>query len=152
MLLFRHEGKTSSIPPPAGGLTAAIVVVAWRRKEYHVVAAVEEHELQTTETKRRPGLKRLLETTHLELDGKLFVNTQQTPTWRANCRRFGPGGSLDRRVNCRRVSQPRWVGARQSTKGGGGGTAKGKPATFVLSCAQVGCACSRGVTSVREGE
>jgi hypothetical protein len=34
------------------------------------------------------------------------------------CRRFDPGGSLDRRVNCRRVSQPRWVGARQSTKGG----------------------------------
>jgi hypothetical protein len=29
-----------------------------------------------------------------------------------------PGGSLDRRVNCRRVSQPRWVGARRSTKGG----------------------------------
>jgi hypothetical protein len=35
-----------------------------------------------------------------------------------NCRRFDPGGSLDRRVNCRRVSQPRWVGARRSTKGG----------------------------------
>ena len=33
------------------------------------------------------------------------------------CRRFDPGGSLDRRVNCRRVSQPRWVGARRSTKG-----------------------------------
>jgi hypothetical protein len=60
----------------------------------------------------------LLETTHLELDGKLFVNTQQAPTWRANCRRFDPGGSLDRRVNCRRVSQPRWVGARRSMKGG----------------------------------
>jgi hypothetical protein len=45
MLLFRHVGKTSSIPPPAGGLTAAIVVVARRRKEYHVVAAVEGHEL-----------------------------------------------------------------------------------------------------------
>jgi hypothetical protein len=59
-----------------------------------------------------------METTHLELDGKLFVNTQQAPTWRANCRRFNPGGSLDRRVNCRRVSQPRWVGARQSTEGG----------------------------------
>jgi hypothetical protein len=29
---------------------------------------------------------------------------------------------------------------------------KGKPAAFVLSCAQVGCACSRGVTSVRVGE
>jgi hypothetical protein len=36
----------------------------------------------------------------------------------SNCRRFDPGGSLDRRVNCRRVSQPRWVGARRSTKGG----------------------------------
>jgi hypothetical protein len=118
MLLFRHEGKTSSIPPPAGGLTVAIVVVVRRRKEYHVVAAVEGHELQTPETKHRLGLKRLLETTHLKLDGKLFVNTQQAPTWRANCRRFDPGGSLDQRVNCRRVSQPRWVGARRSTKGG----------------------------------
>jgi hypothetical protein len=98
MLLFRHGGKTSSISPPAGGLTAAIVVVAQRRKEYHVVAAVEGHELETPETEQCPRLKRLLETTHLELNGKLFVNTQQTPTWRANCRRFDPGGSLDRRV------------------------------------------------------
>jgi hypothetical protein len=119
MLLFRHVGKTSSIPPPAGGLTAAIVVVARRRKEYHVVAAVEGHELKTPETKHRPGLERLLETTHLELDGKLFVNTQQAPSWRANCRSFDPRGSLDRRVNCCRVSQPRWVSARRSTKGGG---------------------------------
>jgi hypothetical protein len=103
MLLFRHEGKTSLIPPPAGGLMAAIVAVARRRKEYHVVAAVEGHELQTPETKLRSGPKRLRETTHLELDGKLFVNTQQAPTWRANGRRFDPGGSLDRRVNCRRV-------------------------------------------------
>jgi hypothetical protein len=95
MLLFRHEGKTSSIPPLTGGPTAAIVVVAWWRKEYLVVAAVERHELQTPETKHRPGLKRLLETTHLELDGKLFINTQQAPTWRANCRRFDLGGSLD---------------------------------------------------------
>jgi hypothetical protein len=61
------------------------------------------------------------------------------------CRRFDPGGSLDRRVNCRRVSQPRWVGARRSTKGGKETGKKGKPATFVLSCAQVGCACSRGL-------
>jgi hypothetical protein len=117
MLFFRHVGKTSSIPSPAGGLTAAIVAVARRRKEYHVVAAVEGHELKTPETENRPGLERLLETTHLELDGKLFVNTQQAPTWRANCRRFDPGGSLDRRVNCRRVSQPRWVSTRRSTKG-----------------------------------
>ena len=118
MLFFHHAGKTSSIPPPAGGLSAAIVVVARRWKEYHVVAAVEGHELKTPETEHRPGLERLLETTHLELDGKLFVNTQQAPTWRANCRRFDPGGSLDRRVNCRRVPQPRWVGARRSAKGG----------------------------------
>jgi hypothetical protein len=118
MLFFRHVGKTSLIPLQAGGLTTAIVAVARRRKEYHVVAAVEGHELKTPETEHRPGLKRLLETTHLELDGKLFVNTQQAPTWHANCRRFDPGGSLDRRVNCRRVSQPRWVSARRSTKGG----------------------------------
>jgi hypothetical protein len=77
MLLFRHVGKTSLILPPAGGLTAAIVVVARRRKEYHVIAAVKGHELKTPETKHHPGLDRLLETTHLELDGKLFVNTQQ---------------------------------------------------------------------------
>jgi hypothetical protein len=101
-LFFRHVGKTLLIPPPAGGLTAAIV--ARRRKEYHVVAAVEGHELKTPETENRPGLERLLETTHLELDGKLFVNTQQALTWRANCQRFDPGGSLDRRVNCRHVS------------------------------------------------
>jgi hypothetical protein len=118
MLIFRHAGKTSSISPPADRLTVAIAVVTRRRKEYHVVAAVEGHELETPETEQRPGLERLLETTHLELDGKLFVNKQQAPTWRANCRRFDPGGSLDRRVNCRCVSQPRWVGVRWNTKGG----------------------------------
>jgi hypothetical protein len=117
MLLFHHVGKTPSIPPPIGGLTAAIVIVARWRKEYHVVAAVEGHELKTPEMEQRPGLERLLETTHLELDGKLFVNTQQAPTWRANCRHFDPGGSLDRRVNCRCMSQPRWVGTRRNTRG-----------------------------------
>jgi hypothetical protein len=80
MLSFRHVGKTSLIPPPGGGLSAAIVVVAWQRKEYNVVAAVEGHELKAPETEHRPRLERLLETAHLELDGKLFVNTQQTPT------------------------------------------------------------------------
>ena len=45
--------------------------VAWRWKEYHVVAAVEGYELKTPETEHRPGLERLLETAHLELDGKL---------------------------------------------------------------------------------
>ena len=68
------------------------------------------------------------------------------------CRCFDPGGSLDRRVNCRRVPQPRWVGARRSTKGGTteGDMQEGKPATFVLSCAQVGCACSRGLQASTE--
>jgi hypothetical protein len=92
MLFFRHGGKTSSSSPPPSELTAVVVAVALRGKEYHVVAAVEGHELETPETEQRPGLKRLLETTHLELNGKLFVNTQQAPTWRANCRRFDPGG------------------------------------------------------------
>jgi hypothetical protein len=105
------------IPPPAGRLTVAIVVVARRRKEYHVVAAVEGHELKTPEMEHCPGLERLLGITHLELDGKLFVKTQQAPTWRANCRCFDPGGSLDRRVNCRCVPQPRWVCARRNTRG-----------------------------------
>jgi hypothetical protein len=75
MLFFRHVGKTSLVPPPVGGLTAAIVAVARRRKEYHVVAVVKGNEIKTPEMENRPGLERLLETTHLELDGKLFVNT-----------------------------------------------------------------------------
>jgi hypothetical protein len=92
MLLFRHGGKTSSSSPPPGELTVFVVAVALRGKEYHVVAAVEGHELEAPEAELCPGLKRLLETTHLELNGKLFVNMQQAPTWRANCRRFDPGG------------------------------------------------------------
>jgi hypothetical protein len=75
MLLFRHGGKTSSSSPP-GELTTVVVDVALRREEYHVVAAVEGHELETPEAEHRPGLKRLLKATHLELNGKLFVNTQ----------------------------------------------------------------------------
>jgi hypothetical protein len=92
MLLFRHGGKTPSSSPPPGELMTVVVAVALRGEEYHVVAAVEGHELETPEAEHRPGLKRLLKTTHLELNGKVFVNTQQAPTWRANCRRFGPGG------------------------------------------------------------
>jgi hypothetical protein len=117
-LFFHHTGKTSSIPPPAGGLSAAIVVVARRWKEYHVVAAVEGHELKTPETEHRPGLERLLETAHLELDGKLFVNTQQAPTWRANCRRSETGGSLSRRVNVAACPSPDGSSAGASAKGG----------------------------------
>jgi hypothetical protein len=96
MVLFRHGGKTSSSLPPPGELTTVVVAVTLRGEEYHVVAAVEGHELETPEAEHRPGLKRLLETTHLKLNGKVCVNTQQAPTWRANCRRFGPRGTLNR--------------------------------------------------------
>jgi hypothetical protein len=64
----------------------------------------------------------------------------------ANCRRFDHGGSLDRRVNCRCVSQPRWVGARWNTKGnkrGNRGSCYPAPRADALAV---------GVTSVREGE
>jgi len=37
---------------------------------------------------------------------------------------------------------------RRETEHKGGKTAKGKPAAFVLSCAQVGCACSRGLQAL----
>jgi hypothetical protein len=84
----------------------------------------------------------------------------------STCRRFDPGGSLDRRVNYRCVSQPRWVGARWNTRGKNGGVPgptsklslrvpaqmgrcemehKGENRGFVLSCAQGRCACSRGL-------
>jgi hypothetical protein len=125
MSLFYHGGKTSSSSPPPCELTTVVVAVALRRKEYHVVAAVEGHELKTPKTEQHHRLKRLLETTHLELNGKLFVNTQQAPTWRANCRRFDPGG------------------ARDATHGGG------DAARVVL---RQGDALAVGVTSVRERE
>jgi hypothetical protein len=136
MLLFRHGGKTSSSPPP-GELTAVVVTVALRRKEYHVVAAVEGHELETPKTEQRPGLKRLLETTHLELNGKLFVNTHH-----ANCRSFDPGGSLDRRVKLS-LCVPAQMGWREMEH-------KGENAARVIL--RQGDALAVRVTSVREGE
>jgi hypothetical protein len=146
MLLFRHGGKTSSSSPPPGELTAVVVAFALRGKEYHVVATVEGHELEAPEAEQRPGLKRLLETTHLELNGKLFVNTQQAPTWRANCRRFDPGG----------VPGPtsKIVAACPSPDGlVRDGTQGGKCGSCYL--APGGCACSRGYKRrerEREGE
>jgi hypothetical protein len=84
--------------PPLGEPTTVVVVVL-RGEEYHVIATITEHELETPKAEHRPGLKRLLKATHLELNGKVFVNTQQVPTWRANCRRFGPARTVNRLVN-----------------------------------------------------
>jgi hypothetical protein len=135
MLFFHHGGKTSSSSPPSGELTAVVVAVALWGKEYHVIAAMEGHELEAPEVEQRPGLKRLLETTHLELNGKLFVNTQQAPTWRANCQRFDPGGSLDRRVKLS-LRVPAQMGWREMEhKGGNHGSCYPAPG---------GCTCSRG--------
>jgi hypothetical protein len=152
------RGRHRRFRPPAGGQSAAIVVVARRGKEYHVVTAVEGHELKTPKTEHCPGLERLLKTAYLELDGKLFVNTQQIPTWRANCRRFETEGSLDRRVKCRRVPQPRWVDTRRSAKGGGGRQPERERERWksrglrVCPAPKVGCACSRGLqASTQEG-
>jgi hypothetical protein len=118
MSSFHLVGKASSISPPTSRLSTAIVAVARRGKEYHVVAAVEGRELKIPEMEHRPRPERLLETAHLELDGKLFVNTQQAPTWRANCRCFktrgvpGPTSELSLRAPAR------WVDTRWNAKGG----------------------------------
>jgi hypothetical protein len=78
MFLFcRGEMPSSSLPPP--GKPTTVVVVMLRGEEHHVVAAVAKHELETPEAEHRPGLKRLLKIVHLELNGKVFVNTQQDP-------------------------------------------------------------------------
>jgi hypothetical protein len=150
MLFFHHAGKTSSIPPPAGGVSATIVAIARRGKEHHVVAAVEGHELKTPEMEHRLELERLLETAHLELDGERFVNTQQAPTWRANCRRFETGG-VSGPTSEMSPRAPAQMGRREAERDGG----KRRPEMGVReveiprpSCssrAQVGCACSRGL-------
>jgi hypothetical protein len=135
VLLFHRGEMLSPSSPP--GESKTVAVVAPRGEEYHVVAAVEGHELETPEAEHHPGLKRLLKTPHLELNGKVFVNTQQAPTWRANCRRFGLGGSLDRRVKSLRApAQMGWRGMEHKRWG--------KP---VLSCTR-GAARSRGFKHV----
>jgi hypothetical protein len=131
MSLFCHVGKTSSIPPPVGGLTAAIVVVARRRKEYHVVAAVEGHELKTPEMELRPGLERFLETPHLELDGKMFVNTQQGPYLSRQLSTFRPRGVPGPTIKLSLRVQAQ-MGQRE-TEHKGGRNSKGEPVASVFS-------------------
>jgi hypothetical protein len=98
VFLFRHGEMTSSSSPPPSEPTTVVVVVL-QREEYHAVAAVGGHELETPKAEQRPGPKRLLKIIHLELNGKVLPTRSWTPTWRANCRRFGPARTLNRLVN-----------------------------------------------------
>jgi hypothetical protein len=98
VFLFCHGGKPSSSSLLSGEPTIVVVVALWG-EEYHVVAVVKGHELQTPEAEYCPWLKRLLKATHLELNGNVFVNTQRAPTWRTNCRCFGPARTVNRLVN-----------------------------------------------------
>jgi hypothetical protein len=61
-----------------------------------------------------------------------------------HCLRFDPGGSLDRRVNCRCVSRPRWVGARQNIRGKKGNCDSCCPAPRADALAVGGYKRSRG--------
>jgi hypothetical protein len=74
---YRGEMPSLSSPPP--GEPTTVVVVVLRGEEYHVVAAIAGHELETPEAEHHPGSKKLLKIVHLELNGKVFVNTQQGP-------------------------------------------------------------------------
>jgi hypothetical protein len=94
VFLFRPGEMWSSGSPPSGGSTTVVAVVL-RREEYHVVAAVGGHEFETPKAEHRPGLKRLLKIVHLELNGKVLSTRSCSPTSRANCRCFGPAGTLN---------------------------------------------------------
>jgi hypothetical protein len=95
-------------------------------------------------------ITQIFNTTEVRVCGSSYNNFKS--------RRFETGGSLGRRVKCRRVPQPRWVGARPSAKGGEKWSKSGVreveiPRPSCSSRAQVGCACSRGLqASTRERE
>jgi hypothetical protein len=158
MLFFRHAGKMSSIPPPAGGSSAAIVVVARRWKEYHVVAAVEGHELKTPETEHRPGPERLLETAHLELCREVVRQHAAGPYLARQLSAFRDRGVPKPTSECAACPSPDGSSAWASAKEGvarwpeTGVREVEIPRPSCSSRAQVGCACSRGVTSVHAGE
>jgi hypothetical protein len=76
VFLFCHSGKPSSCSPLPGELMTVVAVVL-RREEYHVVPTVKGHELETPEAEHHPRLKRLLEATHLELNGKCSLTRSE---------------------------------------------------------------------------
>jgi hypothetical protein len=98
VFLFRH-GEMSSPSSPPSGEPRTVIVVVLQGEEYHVVATIGGHELETPKAEHRPGPKRLLKIVHLKLNGKVLPTRSWAPTWRANCRHFGPARTLNRLVN-----------------------------------------------------
>jgi hypothetical protein len=94
VFLFHHVemSSSSSSSPPGEPMT---VVVALRGEPYHVVAAVRGHELETSEAEHRPGLKRLLNIVHLELNGKV-LSTRSGPYLARQLSVFRTRGTLNR--------------------------------------------------------
>jgi hypothetical protein len=98
-LVMPSPGCTSStgtvIPAQCSlALGELIVVVRWVPgwEEDHVLAVAEGHELQTLEPDHRSQRKWLFGVRHPEKWQESDVDTQQSPTWRANCRCLDPGG------------------------------------------------------------
>jgi hypothetical protein len=71
-----------------------IVVVGWVSgwEEDHVIAVAKGHELQTPKPDHRSQRKWMFGVSHPEKWQKSDVDTQRSPTWRANCRCLDPGG------------------------------------------------------------
>jgi hypothetical protein len=91
------------------------------------------------------GVRRSAQSTILSLSGTQLrwpCKMSHGVRFHTTCRRFDPGGSLDRRVNCRCVSQPRWVGARWNTRGKKGNRGSCYPAPRADALAVGGYKCS----------
>jgi hypothetical protein len=132
-------GKTTSSSSPPGELTTVVVVVALQGDEYHVVAAVEGHELETPEAEHCPGLKRLLKTTHLELNGSCLLTRSRPLPGAPTVGVSDPGGSVGQPVNLslRVLAQMGWREMEH----------KGKHGSYYLA---LGGASSRGYKRSRE--
>jgi hypothetical protein len=80
----------------------------------------EKKEKSSSHKPHRSGdkKKRMRKVVYYETDSSSASTSGSDAASVTSCRRFKTGGSLSRRVKCRRVPQPRWVGARPSAKGG----------------------------------
>jgi hypothetical protein len=71
-----------------------VVMVSWvsGREDDHVIAVAKRHELQAPKLDHRSKRKRMFRVSHPEKWQESDVDTQRTPTWRANYRCSDPGG------------------------------------------------------------